>query len=97
MRRERFRFGRSHHAAFAGPIGYCGGRGPAIENLEAGVNVPCCAITADSLDGKPITDADPLLATATARVADSGMEWKNRGTSLTVWGKPPTCIPRRTG
>ena len=78
-------------------IGYCGGLGPATENLEAGVNVPCCAITANSPDGKPIADADPLVVTATARVANSGMELNNRRTSLTVRGKPPMCIEPVTG
>jgi hypothetical protein len=78
-------------------IGYCGGRQPATENLQAGVNTPFCAITASSLDGKPIADADHLLVTATARVANSGMEWNDRRTSLTSWGKPPTCIEPVTG
>ncbi len=78
-------------------IGYCGGRRPTTENLEAGVNVPFCAITASSLDEKPIADADRLLVTATARVANSGMEWNDRRTSLTAWGKPPTCIEPVTG
>jgi hypothetical protein len=78
-------------------IGYCGGRRPATENLEAGVNVPFCAITASSLDEKPIAEADRLLVTATARVANSGMEWNDRRTSLTVWGKAPTCIEPVTG
>jgi hypothetical protein len=78
-------------------IGYCGGRKPGTENLEAGVNVPFCAITVSSLDEKPIADADRLLVTATARVANSGMEWNERRTSLTVWGKPPTCIEPVTG
>ncbi len=78
-------------------IGYCGGRQLATENLQAGVNVPFCAITASSLDGKPISDAARLLVTATARVANSGMEWNDRHTSLTAWGKPPTCIDPVTG
>jgi len=78
-------------------IGYCDGRQPATENLQCGVNVPFCAITASSLDGKPISDAARLLVTATARVANSGMEWNEQRTSLTVWGKPPTCIEPATG
>jgi hypothetical protein len=78
-------------------IGYCGGRKPGTENLEARVNVPFCATTVSSLDEKPIADADRLLVTATARVANSGMEWNERRTSLTVWGKPPTCIEPVTG
>ena len=78
-------------------IGYCGGRRPATENLEAGVNVPFCAITVCSLDGKAIADADRLLVTATARGTNSGMEWNDRRTSLTAWGRPPTCIEPVTG
>ena len=78
-------------------IGYCGGRRVATENIEAGVTVPFCAITASSLDGKPIAEADRLLVTATARVANSGMEWNEGRTSLAAWGKPPTCIEPVTG
>jgi len=33
----------------------------------------------------------------TAPVANSGMEWNDRRTSLTGWGKPPTSIEPVTG
>jgi hypothetical protein len=77
-------------------IGYCGGR-RATENLDMEVSTPFCATTLSSLDEEPITDAARLLVTATARVANSGMEWNDRRTSLTAWGKAPTCIEPVTG
>lgn len=65
-------------------IGYCGGRRLATENLKAEVRTPFCAITLSSLDEEPIAEAGRLLVVATARVANSGMEWNVRRTSLTA-------------
>jgi hypothetical protein len=70
-------------------FGYCGGRRLATDNLEARVRTPFCAITASSLDEKPIADAGRLLVTATARVANSGMEWNAGHTTLRHGARRP--------
>ena len=61
-------------------IGYCGGRRPATENLEAGVNVPFCAITVQPLDGA----GRPLGQLIGARQSSQG--WTFRlGEPATTW------------
>ena len=78
-------------------IGFCGATQPATENLTAQVNLPFCALTLSALDDKTIASSARLLLTTTARVANSDMAWNAKRTSLTSWGKAPTCIEPVTG
>ena len=76
-------FGREHQVAAA--------------NLAAEVNPPFCAVTLGALDDQPIARSARLLLTATARAANSNMEWNDKRKSLTSWGAPPTVIEPVTG
>jgi hypothetical protein len=78
-------------------IGFCGAARSATENLAAEVTIPFCAITLSALDDRPIASAARLLLTTTARVANSGLEWNGKRTSLIAWGKAPTRIEAVTG
>ena len=73
-------------------IGFCG-RAPAqLKNFAFESQTPFCAVTLSSLDPKPIAASARLLLTAGARVANTGMEWNEKRTSLTNWGKAPARI-----
>jgi len=61
-------------------------------NLAIQVQNDFCAVTLTSLDAKPIPQADRLLLATTARVANSGMQWNVKRTTLEQWGTPPPCI-----
>jgi hypothetical protein len=78
-------------------VGFVKANAQATGNLSAQVDTPFCAITLSSLDDRPISDAARLLLTATARVANSGMQWNVKRTSLENWGAPPACIEPVTG
>ena len=71
-------------------IGHAGA-GPA-ENLSAKLATPFAALMLVSLSDKPIEESDRLLLTAGARVANAGMEWNEKRTSVTVAGKPGMLI-----
>lgn len=77
--------------------GYFSGAGASTSNLEARVDPAFCALTLSSLDAKPISASKRLLLTASARVANSGMVWNEKRTSLTDWGKAPTVIEPVSG
>jgi hypothetical protein len=73
-------------------IGYVrdGGRGTA--NMKAEVDNEFCCIYLTSLDGKPISSADRLLLTTTARATLSGFQWNADRKTVKNWGKAPTVI-----
>jgi hypothetical protein len=60
--------------------------------LAAQLETPFAAITLTSLDEKAIAQSPRLLLTATGRVANSGMQWNAKRTSLESWGKTPVRI-----
>jgi hypothetical protein len=56
-----------------------------------------CAVTLGSLDGKPVAESERLLLTAGARVANAGMAWDAKRTTLEAWGTAPSEIEPVTG
>jgi hypothetical protein len=56
-----------------------------------------CALTLGSLDGRPVGRSEKLLLTVAARVANTGMRWNEKRTSLESWGTEPACIEVVTG
>lgn len=62
------------------------------KHLRAEIQTPFCALTLGALDNKPVSAAGRLLLTATARVANSGMTWNAKHTSLEKWGAAPVRI-----
>ncbi|MCX7048975.1 MAG: hypothetical protein NTX50_26245 [Candidatus Sumerlaeota bacterium] len=74
-------------------IGFVGATNRArLKNLSADAQTPFCAITLSALDDQPIARSRKLLLTATARVANSGMEWNDKRNTLAQWGNAPTRI-----
>ena len=71
--------------------------GKSIRHLAAEVANPFCALTLSSLDGKPISRSAKMLLSASARAANTGMQWNAKRTSLTDWGAAPTVIEPVTG
>jgi hypothetical protein len=63
-----------------------------LKNLAATVENEFCSIILTSLDGKPLAQADRLLLVATARAANTGMQWNDKRTALTDWGAAPSVI-----
>lgn len=80
-------------------IGWLGrtGAGAKTQNLSVDARTPFCALTLSALDDKPIASARRLLLTATARTANTGMEWNAKRTSVDTWGGAPTRIEVVTG
>jgi hypothetical protein len=78
-------------------IGFCRGSKEATENLALEPEVPFCAVTLGALDDQPIAKSGRLLLTAAARMANSGMEWNEKRTSLITWGKAPTVVEPVSG
>jgi hypothetical protein len=73
-------------------IGFAKARTEPTENLALRVRNPFCAVTLSALDGQPIAHASRLLLATTARVANTGMQWNEKRTTLTDWGRAPACI-----
>jgi len=73
-------------------VGFVGGKSPSTKNLAPHLETPFAALTLTALDAQPIATARRLLLTATARVANTGMTWNAKRTSLEAWGQPPVCI-----
>lgn len=61
-------------------------------NLGATMRTAFCALTLGSLDARPIESSGRLLLTAGARVANTGMKWNEKRSSLDAWGDAPTRI-----
>lgn len=78
-------------------IGLRKGERQQTKYLAGEVEVPFAALTLSTLDGKPIPRSARLLLTASARTANTGMEWNADRTTLENWGKAPTCIEPVTG
>lgn len=73
-------------------IGHVAKQSSQTKNLRAEIQPLFCALTLSALDDQPISASSKLLLTATARVANSGMVWNEKRTSLEKWGTPPTRI-----
>ncbi len=78
-------------------IGFVKYRGKALQNLSVQVNNDFCAILCTSLDGEPIPKSSRLLLSATARVANTGIEWDEKRQTLPQWGTYPPTIEPVTG
>ena len=52
-----------------------------LKNLVATVENEFCSLVLTALDDKPIAQADRLLLVATARAANTGMQWNDKRTS----------------
>lgn len=65
-----------------------------VTNLILDLEMPFAAVQVASLDGRPVTDSAKLLLVAGARVANTGMRWKDaaRHTLGEAWGSAPTRI-----
>ena len=73
-------------------IGFCQANHRETKNLAAAIDNTFCAITLSALESKPISRSERLLLTATARVANSGMQWNAKRTTLEKHGTLPACV-----
>jgi len=73
-------------------IGFVKDGNKMLKHLWASVENEFCSIIVTSLDGEPIAASGSLLLVATARSANSGMQWNNKRTSLESWGDVPVVI-----
>ncbi len=73
-------------------VGFAARNSQATTHLALQLTTPFSAVTLSALDNKPIATSDRLLLTATARVANSAMQWNDDHTSLIKRGTPPPCI-----
>jgi hypothetical protein len=73
-------------------VGFVAANGRATANLAARVKNAHCAVTVTSVDGKPIAQSSRMLVTLGSRVENTGMQWNEKRTSLTDWGKAPSRI-----
>jgi hypothetical protein len=70
---------------------------PETRNLTAEIDNEFCTILVSSLDNAPISKARQLLLTTGARVANTGMKWDEKRTSLVAVGTGPVLIEPVTG
>jgi hypothetical protein len=77
-------------------IGFCAAARTRHLSVES-LSPEFCALTLGSLDARPIGRSEKLLLTAAARVANTGMRWNEKRTSLESWGTEPACIEVVTG
>jgi len=74
-------------------LGWLGGRTVETAGLRVEVKTPFCAVSATSLDGKPLQQSEKILVVAAARCANTGMQWNEKRNSISdKWGKPPILI-----
>lgn len=73
-------------------VGFVGNGMSSTSHLALEVTPRFCAVTLGALDGQPLARSARMLLTATARVANSDMEWNEKRTSLAKWGGAPTLI-----
>ena len=63
------------------------------EGVSVQADTPFAAVSAISLDGKPIGESGRILVTAAARCANTGMEWNEARNSIgDRWGGAPILI-----
>lgn len=74
-------------------IGWIGGRTLRTADTEFSLKTPFCAVSLTALDGRPLSGSKKILLVATARCANTGMQWNAERTSLSNhWGGPPLLI-----
>jgi hypothetical protein len=78
-------------------IGFSAARHVPLTNLALDVRPPFVAVTLSALDAESIAGARRLLLTASARMANHGMQWNSDRTTLTDWGHAPVEIEPVTG
>ena len=66
-------------------------------NLSVDVTPSFCAITLTSLNDRPIAGSRKMLLNTAARMANTGMKWNEKRTTLESWGTAPTRIEPITG
>jgi hypothetical protein len=71
-------------------VGFAGRK--ALRNLAVEVENRFCAVTLASLDGEALGRSGRMLLSAAGAAANTGMQWNEKRTSLTDWGKAPTVI-----
>ena len=95
MRRQRVRFSCGQYAALAGLDWLF--RRVGVQNLGRSGQYHFAHHHRWLEQEDRSAKANRWHVTATARVANNGMEWNERHTSLAAWGKPPTCVEPVTG
>ena len=78
-------------------IGYTGMKSSQLQNLSVKITNDFSAILLASLDHQPISNAMRLLLSTGARVANQGMIWNEKRTSVTDEGKPGMLIEPVSG
>jgi len=74
-------------------VGWLGGKTIETGGARFEITTPFCAVSATSLDGKPLTRSDKILLVAVARCANTGMTWNEKRNSVgDQWGKAPILI-----
>ncbi|MFZ2641661.1 MAG: hypothetical protein WA117_11740 [Verrucomicrobiia bacterium] len=73
-------------------IGHVAQPGAKTKHLRAEIQTPFCALTLGALDDKPVSVSSKFLLTVSARVANTGMTWNAKRTSLEKWGAAPVRI-----
>ena len=73
-------------------VGFLRARARTLPNLAAAVTNDFCAVVLTSIDGQPLARSRKMLLAVGARVANTGMKWDQKRTSLLDWGGPPTLI-----
>ncbi|KPL09476.1 hypothetical protein AMJ85_06570, partial [candidate division BRC1 bacterium SM23_51] len=77
----------------AAALGWIGGKTIETKAVRFEVNTPFCAVSAASLDGRPLREASKILLVAAARCANTGMKWNTDRSSISDrWGGPPILI-----
>jgi hypothetical protein len=75
-----------------GLVGFVAAGRAGTRNLAAEVSTRFCAIVVGALDDRPVGMSGRLLLTAGSKVANAGMAWNAKRTSLENWGKEPSVI-----
>jgi hypothetical protein len=74
-------------------VGWLGGKTIETAGARFEITTPFCAVSATSLDGKPLQKSDKMLLVAVARCANTGMKWNDKRNSIgDRWGKAPILI-----
>jgi hypothetical protein len=74
-------------------VGWIGGKKIELAGARFEVTAPFCAVSATSLDGKPLQTSAKILVVAVSRCANTGLKWNESRTSIgNNWGGPPILI-----
>jgi hypothetical protein len=78
-------------------IGFNKAQPKTLRHLAAEIDNQFCAITLTAIGQGNIAAGAPLLLSAAARAANTGMRWNEKRNALLDWGGPPTVIEPVTG